>query len=238
MKITAAGKSWKGSRRESYDDRYLVRSFSGEQILIVVADGMGGHEGGNIAAEAVIDSFRQLDEKAPDLLKALREAVFRAERKIKEMISKVPLLEGMGSTVAAAIIGQSRVLWVSAGDSRIYLIKKKEIFQVSRDHSFLQDLIEAGDISKEEASKHPMAHVLDQCVGCLDDGPDSGEFDVDAGDTIIACTDGLYRSVAASEMIQLASAGQSPSDLADRMIEAARIAETDDDSTVVAAVIS
>jgi protein phosphatase len=122
-------------------------------------------------------------------------AIDRADITIRNRVRKNLILGGMGATVTAAILSRRKIWWAHVGDSRFYLIRSRLIRQITKDHSFLQDFIDSGELSGKDALSHPMAHVLDQCVGCLDAGADCGSFDVVYGDFILLSTDGLYRVV-------------------------------------------
>jgi len=112
------------------------------------------------------------------------------------------------------------------------------LHQVTRDHSFLQDLIDSGDISKEEAASHPMAHVLDQCVGSMDAGVDCGTFAVSPGDSIILCTDGFYRAVPDSHIVSVANSAHSVSDFVSELLTLVVNQMPSDDTTIVIGKIS
>ncbi|MBW1637039.1 MAG: serine/threonine-protein phosphatase [Deltaproteobacteria bacterium] len=234
-KIIADGKSCRGKKRNKNDDRLLLTKLDENNLIIAVSDGMGGHPGGDIAAKDIIDCLASINIGSADRADLLRAAIKHAEVNIRKIVKKSPDLEGMGATATTAIIGGGMVYWAHIGDSRIYLMRTGILRQITRDHTFLQDLIDAGDISHEAAINHPMRHVLDQCVGCMDAGIDVGQFEFRENDILLACTDGLTRSVADDEIAAILLAGTAVPDTINSLIETSLQAGNLDDITVAMA---
>jgi len=99
----------------------------------------------------------------------------------------------MGSTATIAVLYKNKTFWIHVGDSRIYLLHNKKIKQITTDHTFIQDLIEDGTITLEQAKTHPLKDMLDQCVGCDEIQPDTGVFNLRKNDRLLLCSDGLSR---------------------------------------------
>lgn len=236
--LNTAGDTCPGSRRFGNDDRFLIRPLDDGRVLAAVSDGLGGHPGGYLAAETIMEVFRSVDCSAPDPAANLAAAMRLAETRIHAHVRKITRLYGMGATAVAALVGRNRVHWAHAGDSRLYRLSAGRAEQITTDHSFLQDLLESGDIEPQEAIDHPLAHVLDQCVGCLDDGPDRGTFAVNPGDRLLLCTDGLHQSVGGRDIAAIAAAEPDPVRFVSRLIRTARRNGADDDITVVAVELS
>jgi len=236
--FTASGGSRKGLNHRKNDDRFLIKPLDAENLLLAVSDGMGGHPAGDVAAEDIIKCLGSIDSDTTDKAALLTTAIHRADGVIRNRVSKVPLFEGMGATVTTAIIGNGQVWWGHIGDSRMYLLRGEVMRQMTRDHSFLQDLIDSGDVTEEEAANHPMSDVLDQCVGCIDAGTDSGMFAVIPGDIILLCTDGLYRTVPDAEIATILSSSASIAARAERLLESSWKSGSIDDTTVVVATLS
>jgi protein phosphatase len=198
--------------------------------LLAVADGMGGHAHGEIASAAVIEALRPLDATVPsdELLNALDHAVRRADGALRDMMMADPSLAGMGSTLTALLWSGSEIGLVHIGDTRAYLVRDGEVFQVTRDHTLVQSLIDEGKITAEEAASHPKRMLLLQALsGTGDLALDLELREARAGDRYLLSSDGLHSTVpageiqrvlltvtdpgqAAAELIQLAIAGGAP----------------------------
>ncbi len=184
------GKSHTGYRRKNNEDRFLIHELP-EIMILAVADGVGGHATGEIAAQLVIDTLQEYNFSKNNLQKNLDVAVLRAEKRIHHKIHKNPGLESMGTTITAAAIYENKVFWRHVGDSRMYLLHNEKIKQITTDHTFIQDLIDDGTITLEKAKTHPLKNMLDQCVGCEKIEPDYGDFSVVRKDRLLICSDGL-----------------------------------------------
>jgi len=233
--VIASGRSSKGASHKTNDDRFIVKTLDDEHLLLAVSDGMGGHPAGDIAAEDVVESLGLIAAGTDDKTGALVSAIDRADKTIRNRVSKALFLEGMGATVTAVILNRRKIWWAHAGDSRLYLMRNNFIRQVTKDHSFLQDFIDSGELSEKEALSHPMAHVLDQCVGCLDGGANCGSFDMVSGDFILLGTDGLYRVVSDRQIGQVISSPREVSGIVGDLLTIVAENGAPDDTTVVVA---
>ncbi|WP_161949868.1 PP2C family protein-serine/threonine phosphatase [Desulfofustis glycolicus] len=236
LTIDAAGGSRKGVGRRRNEDRFLVQTI-GDSTLLAVSDGMGGHPAGDIAAEDILKSLSAREEDISDPLSFLIAAVASAEASILKRVERNTELTGMGATITAALIRASEVFWVHVGDSRLYLFRDGKMQQITKDQSFLQDFIDDGTLTPQQAAEHPMAHVLDQCVGCAEAVPESGAFSIVTGDLLLLCTDGVYRYVGETEIGNLLNTSGDASDQVDRLLKLAVRAGTRDDATAVVAVL-
>ncbi len=203
-------------------------------ILMIVADGMGGHRGGarasRLAAETVRDRF--LEAKAGELPDALVSAIRTANAAVfAESTSKADL-RGMGTTVSAMVVCGSRAWVAHVGDSRIYRLRKGEIEQLTQDHSLVATMMREGLLTAEEAAVHPRRNVLQRSVGVAEEIEiDRYDVPVDPGDTFLLCSDGLHGFVALDEIRQ---AMMLPVErAAERCIELAHAAGAPDNVTVV-----
>jgi len=202
-----------GCERENNEDYYCYAEPEDEELyskrgrLAVIADGMGGYEGGQIASRMAVEAVREAYLKDPeqDPVDALLEGFRNAHLAILSKARENPTLQGMGTTcVAAAILGRD-LIYAHVGDSRLYLIRGSEITQITRDHSYVNKLLEAGMITPEEAKVHPQRNVLMMALGSR--GKVSADCPNDpmalqAGDTLLMCTDGLSGLVSNEEMQQ------------------------------------
>lgn len=165
--------------------------------LFVVADGMGGHKAGDFASRYTVEVIEQsiARSKKEHIEDILREAVTTANQKLIEAAGKDIKLEGMGTTLIAATIINRTLYFVNIGDSRLYLINK-EIRQLSRDHSLVEEMLRLGGIKEEEARDHPNKNIITRAVGVHEDAKaDFYEYVLRNGDVILMCTDGLSNMV-------------------------------------------
>lgn len=181
-----------------YFDANRLYDISESAALWVVADGMGGANAGEVASEMAVmhlkEAFTSFDPKRTDAKEFLQNAVVEANRKIYEASNIDNTKSGMGTTVVAALAvgGMLTVVWV--GDSRAYLYRNGKLQPITKDHSFVQQLVDAGKISPEEAFYHPQGNIILQSLGGEPTKvkPDSTTIKLCAGDRVLLCTDGLH----------------------------------------------
>lgn len=188
--LSAAGSHVGKVRSNNQDSGY-----AGEH-LFVVADGMGGHAGGDVASALAIQSIAHVDrafDNAADAVEALRSALLEANQELAETVFEHPELAGMGTTVSGFVrIGDSLAL-AHIGDSRVYRWREGVLTQVTKDHTFVQRLVDSGRITAEEAAVHPRRSVLMRVLGDVDITPeiDVEVLDTRPGDRWVLCSDGL-----------------------------------------------
>lgn len=196
-----------GCEREINEDRYAVLDSHLGKVWLV-CDGMGGCLGGELAAQLAIDAIRRsLDSHVhEDPAQALLTAVQEANRVIV-LRRQNPAFSSMGTTIIAAMISGDKIVLAHAGDSRAYLVRGENIQQLTVDHTYVQDLVERGQITEEEALSHPQAHVLTRCLGSEPrltvDCQSFWSWKVEEGepvDTLVLCSDGLYSLVSEDEV--------------------------------------
>lgn len=226
------GASVKGARRKDNQDRYLALA-AGHGAVLAVADGMGGLAGGALAAQAAIDLVRARVDVAAVTPEVLREIIVEAGARIAARADADPALEGMGTTLVVAVAVGERAVWAHAGDSRLYHLSRGLLAQVTRDHRFLQDLLDSGDVLPEELSRHPLRNVLDQCVGCPGLWPDCGELSVRDGDMLVLTTDGLHDHVAPAMLQEALTSSPDLGIVSGGLMAAARRAGSTDDVSLV-----
>ena len=163
--------------------------------LWVVADGMGGHEAGEVASQLVVDVIRTTVEKLrlEDLtVSHIVSAIEDANKQLNQYSAQYLSNKTAGSTVTALFVKNERYYILWAGDSRAYLLRNGKLTQVSRDHSQVNDLIDEGMISVEEAKNHPLSNVITRAVGVMDEVKvDVIEGEINKGDIFLLCSDGL-----------------------------------------------
>ena len=164
----------------------------------VVADGMGGYAAGEVASAMLIDSFRESfsDAGRERSEESLRHVVQAANRRILREAAANAAQNGMGTTVVALQCADGTAYWAHVGDSRLYLLRAGDLKCLTHDHSFVQDLLDQGSITKEEAERHPKKNLLTRAVGVEENlTVDTGRFIIEAGDVFLLCSDGLTNMV-------------------------------------------
>ncbi len=200
MRFTIFQDSKIGDRKEN-EDR-VGYSYSRDVLLLAIADGMGGHEQGEVAAEiAVSEITRRFQQEARNRLKRpfdfLVSAIQSAHRAIVSHAVEHNLLECPRTTVVACIVQGGRAFWAHAGDSRLYVLRNGELVAATQDHSKVQQLIDAGSITREMAARHPDRNKIFSCLGgvvppVIDVGRD---FPLEIGDTLMLSTDGFWSQI-------------------------------------------
>ena len=165
--------------------------FAGENLL-VIADGVGGAARGDVASSTAVQILRRLDTPpTDDLLEALAGAIHRAHDRIAELVDEDPELEGTSTTVTAALFDGQRVGIGHVGDSRGYLLRDGELSQLTKDHTFVQSLIDEGRITEEESRSHPHRNLILRAVdGVHETDPDLFTIELAPGDRLLLCSDG------------------------------------------------
>jgi PPM family protein phosphatase len=192
--------------------------------LLVIADGMGGAAAGDVASAAVVQSLRRLDE-APkaDLLETLAGGIHRANERLNEIIVDDPSTDGMGTTVTAALFDGERIGLAHLGDSRGYLFRDGSLTRITRDHTFVQVLIDEGRLTEVEAQRHPHRSLLLRVLQGNGEGePDLSIIDVQPGDRILLSSDGIVAGEVSDETIeQVLSQGTPPEAAATELVRLA-----------------
>ncbi len=191
--------------------------------LLVVADGMGGHAAGEVASAVTVESLAVLDGPGPapaDTNPAddLTEAIARANSRIRDLVESDPRRSGMGTTVTALLWTGTGFSLAHIGDSRAYLLREDELVQLTRDHTYVQALIDEGRISEQERETHPARSLLLQALGGEDVAPDLAEVPAQDGDRLLLCSDGLSGVVAAQTIAQVLAEETDPQAAADRLV--------------------
>ena len=160
--------------------------------LLAIADGVGGAARGDVASSTAIHALRRLDAPAPDdLLEALAGAIHRAHDRIAELVEEDPELDGTSTTVTAALFDGSRIALAHIGDSRGYLLRDGTLSQLTKDHTFVQSLIDEGRITEAESRTHPHRNMILRAVdGVHETDPDLFYVDLAPGDRLLLCSDG------------------------------------------------
>ena len=211
--------------------------------LLVLCDGMGGAAGGDIASSIAVAHMAVLDDghRAEEMLPALRRALVDAHDELVDRSRRDPDLKGLGTTCIALMRSGTQLAMVHIGDSRAYLLRNGELTQVTTDHSFVQYLIDTGQITAEEAETHPQRSVVLRVLGDsgMDTEPDESIREAVEGDRWLLCSDGLSGVVSADTLLDVLTDIDDPGECADRLIDLALQGGGPDNITcVVADVVS
>jgi serine/threonine protein phosphatase PrpC len=219
----------------------LVRSgnedsgYAGPRLLLV-ADGMGGHAGGEVASSLVAQALMGLDDARPeDIAEALVQAIHRANDELRSRIEAQPRLEGMGTTLTAILSDGERLGVGHVGDSRAYVFRDGELRQLTHDQTYVQSLVDEGRITADQAVFHPQRSLLLQALdgrGSVD--PEIHVLDPLAGDRFLLCSDGLSGFVEETDVAAALSRGK-PADAVDELVNLALDAGAPDNVTCVVA---
>lgn len=221
-----------GLHREDNEDA----AYAGARLL-AVADGMGGHAAGEVASAAAIDALRPLDTEVPagELLNALDHAVRRAGSAMQDIVEADPLRRGMGTTLTAILWSGSQLALVHIGDSRAYLLRDGELFQITHDHTMVQSLIDDGRITAEEAASHPQRQLLLRALGDGSSEPDLQLRDASSGDRYLLCSDGLSDVVPDDGIAWVLTSIPDPDEAAGKLIALANEGGGPDNITCIVA---
>jgi PPM family protein phosphatase len=227
MIVRVGTKSDIGRVRERNEDSFLARA-----PLYAVADGMGGHRGGNVASAMALETLQEVAENGH--LSELIEKVKQANVRVLERGEAERDLRGMGTTLTALVADGSTAYLVHIGDSRAYLLREGTFQQLTRDHTLVQRMVDEGRLTREEAERHPQRSILTRALGVdADAEPDPLTLDLHPGDRILLCTDGLTAMIDVDSIRQILEEESDPQAACDRLIDAANAAGGEDNITVV-----
>ena len=222
-----------GLLREGNEDS----AYAGPRLL-AVADGMGGHAAGEVASSLTIASMAKLDSEPPggDMLAELAAAVAAANTRLQEMIIANPAVEGMGTTLTALFWSDGHAAVSHIGDSRGYLLRDGELYQITHDHTLVQSLVDEGRISADDVSSHPQRSLLLRALdGRSVAEPDLSVHDAQVGDRYLLCSDGLSGVVSDEMLRETLATMEDPEAAARQLIELALHAGGPDNITCIVA---
>lgn len=241
--VEVAGATDVGCQRQNNEDSYLYweppdeKDFQSKGRLAIVADGMGGHEGGQeasrIATEAIQEAYA--GEHSGDPQTGLLTGFRRAHEEVIQYAAQHLQLRGMGTTATAIVLLENKLFYAHIGDSRLYRVHGQEISRLTRDHSYVGRLFENGVITAEEAEVHPQRHILTAALGTGPEiPPDIPEHPIplEHDDVLVLCTDGLWGLLGDQEIQQIV-VSNSAADACGKLIEMAKQRGGPDNITVV-----
>lgn len=241
--MLTANRSDIGRVRQVNEDQSWVGQLNNGVTLAIVADGMGGHQAGDVASQKAVDAFRSMLEQSAakaDLSlqegkMLIRQAISQANEAVFELASRNERYYNMGTTIVAALVKQDNAIIGHVGDSRAYKITEGVITQLTNDHTLVNELVKSGQLSADEAAHHPRRNVLTRAVGT------DSHVDIDIQavewspqDVLLLCSDGLSNMVSEQQMLQTVTTEQLGLEArADHLIQLALHAGGDDNITVV-----
>ena len=192
--------------------------------LFIVADGMGGHNAGDYASQMAVEvvkkSLADSQETNPETM--IRQAITTANELLLEKASQDARLKGMGTTVVVATVIEKTLYFANVGDSRLYLLNK-DIKQLSKDHSLVQEMVRLGGINREEAKHHPDKNIITRAVGAKEELKiDFFEYRLKKKDVILMCTDGLSNMVEDEEIFRIVKCARDVVEATEQLIEKAK----------------
>src|SRR5258706_10174217 len=230
--IEVASLSDVGCQRENNEDSYLYweprdhQELQRKGRLSVIADGMGGHEGGQEASRLAVETVQEVydHEFHDDPQAALLQSFAAAHTRILNYAEHHPAFHGMGTTCTAFVIRDQQLYYAHVGDSRLYLVRDAKILRLTRDHSYVGRLVESGLVRAEDAEWHPQRHILTAALGAGRElAVDRAEHGVamQDGDDLLLCTDGLW-SVVTEEELETAVSRNAPAECCAALVKLAR----------------
>ncbi|HEU4631397.1 MAG TPA: Stp1/IreP family PP2C-type Ser/Thr phosphatase [Gemmatimonadaceae bacterium] len=222
MQLSVGARTDVGMIRAGNEDNFFAGT-NGSRGLFVVADGMGGHAAGEVASEMAVQILERelLHRELPpeQASERVREALRRANLAIYERTIAEVDKQGMGTTASVLVLFEGRYLVGQVGDSRVYLLRDGALRQLTKDHSYVQEQVDAGFLTPEQARYHPYSNVITRCVGASESvEPDVYEGETRAGDLFLVASDGLTGMVDDRRLQQLLLSRASPARMVDALI--------------------
>ncbi len=239
--IETFGTSDVGCVRELNEDCFCINVIDKEKNrgYFILADGMGGHNAGEVASQSVVtfisDKLKCLcDDNCENIPALLTEAINGANEQVYKMSQKNREQSGMGTTVVVAVVWENIVYIANVGDSRAYIADDNEIIQITTDHSIVAELLSSGTITKEEARNHPQKNIITRAVGTdLKVSADLFEYNITDGKTLFLCSDGLCTMLSDDEIFEIQKGESSLEKVVYNLIDASKNSGGLDNITVV-----
>ncbi|MBI5590683.1 MAG: Stp1/IreP family PP2C-type Ser/Thr phosphatase [Deltaproteobacteria bacterium] len=235
FRILSFGKTDRGLRRSNNEDVFFVKPESG---FFLVADGMGGAAAGELASrifsETTMEVFSTADLSQSDPVKRVHQSFVSANARILKHTDEIPEHKGMGCTAELMAFSGDKFILGHMGDSRTYRFKNGQLKQLSKDHSLVQEQVDKGLITPEEARKHPMKNVISRAVG-VDETPalDLVRGNLSPGDLFLLCSDGLTDMVEDADILAVLASTALLAQKAEKLVALARAGGGRDNITVV-----
>ncbi|WP_446899464.1 Stp1/IreP family PP2C-type Ser/Thr phosphatase [Clostridium sp. LBM24168] len=206
--------------------------------IYVIADGMGGHNAGEVASKIAVDTtisyMKTADVKLKNMENHLLYAINIANRKIFQLSKENKKLSGMGTTITACLVKECEMITANVGDSGCYILKKNGITKITKDHSLVQQLLDEGSITEEEAAIHPNKNIITRALG-TNVSVKADIFKIDLKDVykVLMCTDGLSNEVGLNEMYDIIMRNNNNSDACRQLIDLSKLKGGRDNISVI-----
>lgn len=226
-----------GQRREMNQD-YVYTSekpVGNLPNLFIVADGMGGHNAGDYASKYTVETIVDVASKSKltEPIAILDEAIQTSNRMLIDRANENPQMKGMGTTVVALTILGSHLFIANVGDSRLYVVNQ-EIQQITRDHSLVEEMVRLGELDKEIAREHPDKNIITRAIGAIAEVDiDFFEIDVEQGDSILMCSDGLTNMIEDEDIRAIIMSQRDVAEQAEKLVDTANRNGGRDNITVI-----
>ena len=225
-----------GSDRGPVRERNEDAAYADVRVL-ALADGVGGHPGGDLASGAMVRSIAEIDFTLEgwDGADHLRAAAFRGEDAIAEQVTLRPELDGMATTLTAVLLHRDVVVLLHAGDSRGYLFRDRRLYQLSKDDTFVQSLVDAGAISRGEARLHPQRNIVVRALTGRGTRFSLASWTIRPADLLLLCSDGLSDVLTDDEIAEVMSSSSHSGDCVERLLGQALTSGARDNVTCIVA---
>ena len=235
MKRLFAGATDTGCVRSANQDSYHIDP---DGRFFIVADGMGGHAGGEVASQIAVDSIRECLEAYWEVetnpQKLMQDVIDKANQAIINDQNSNPIRSDMGTTIVILIFREDQAWFCHIGDSRLYRLRGAKLDQISDDHTWIARAIQTGVVNADEAKSHPWRHMLLQCLGREDlKGIVAGEVEWQPGDRFLICSDGLTEELSDDRIAHQLKSIRNCQQAAQALIESAKLRGGRDNITVV-----
>lgn len=237
-----AVKSDRGNVREINEDSYnILAGYSNVPVSFIIADGMGGHNSGEIASQMAVNYIGSYIMENPEgfldensISPAIQEAIIKANTEIFATAGGNPEYQGMGTTVILAVIFNKKIYIGHVGDSRVYVIRGEGMEQVTTDHSYIEELLRNGSITREEAQNHPKRNLITRALGCFETVEiDTYTCNLKENDIFILCTDGLTNMIDEQTLKEIAEKYDDPDTVCNLLVDKAIANGGEDNITVI-----
>jgi serine/threonine protein phosphatase PrpC len=240
--VNFAAKSDKGMVRELNEDSYkIITDCPGVSFIFIIADGMGGHKSGDVASKTAVDfvsnyilQFPEVLSEKENITEGIRDIVKKANTDVYIESNKHESNTGMGTTFIIAVVSGNQLYIGHVGDSRVYAIREGRIKRLTTDHSYVEELIQTGSLTREEAENHPDKNIITRALGCSEDiEVDVYTHEMLPDDYIIMCTDGLTNKLSEVEIKETVEGSAGPEQACEQLIEKANEKGGEDNITVI-----
>lgn len=213
---------------------YISNDFS----IYVIADGMGGHNAGEVASKIAVDTIisymKSVDASVDDMEGSLLNAIDISNKKIFQLSQKNEELSGMGTTITACLVKEGNMITANVGDSGCYIIKENGITKITKDHSLVQQLLDEGSITEEEAAIHPNRNIITRALGTNESvKADIFRIDLNGVNKVLMCTDGLSNEVSLNEMYDIIMRNNNNEDACKQLVDLSKLKGGRDNISVI-----